>query len=530
MRASLLVALAGGALFAAVMAGGAPPVAAAEQLDLRLEALTIPIPLDQLEALSRGERLPAGSGGEELQVWMSLLRPQNQRDLLRLLQVPVLRDRSFGRQLLDSWAGSQMLAELGGLLTTPDGRSTTPLLQSTLLRLLEEGRDVTAIDLLRRLPPQRLTLQLDGLMALAERWREQLRQQQEALEGLRRLALDSHPSRPLAFADGEGMPLRRFALSVPHRSEALPLELWPARPSLYEPGKRRPWLLMMPGLGGTAEQLRWLAAVLADRGWPVVVVQHPGSDAAAMKAALAGQILPPGAETLPTRLADVQAVLIAQRQGRLGIEGDGLVLVGHSLGGLTALLAAGLAPVPGLEGRCRQAMERLPINNPSRLLQCQLVSTGLPATPPRPADLRGVVVLNGFGSLLWSGRGLAPLPVPVLMAGGSLDLVTPPVEELLGVFLPAGDRRSRLVLVEGGSHFSPVRVAAREEDLFRLGRELVGQDPRTVQRLLLRLTSEFLQTLEQPVLLPSQRRVQEGVTAYVLDPEQAKRWRALLRP
>jgi len=58
----------------------------------------------------------------------------------------------------------------------------------------------------------------------------------------------------------------------------------------------------------------------------------------------------------------------------------------------------------------------------------------------------------------------------------------------------------------------------------------VGQDPRTVQRLLLRLTSEFLQTLEQPVLLPSQRRVQEGVTAYVLDPEQAKRWRALLRP
>jgi predicted dienelactone hydrolase len=175
-------------------------------------------------------------------------------------------------------------------------------------------------------------------------------------------------------------------------------------------------------------------------------------------------------------------------------------------------------------------MERLPINNPSRLLQCQLVSTGLPTTPPRPAELRGVVVLNGFGSLLWSGRGLAPLPVPVLMAGGSLDLVTPPVEELLGVFLPSGDARSRLVLVEGGSHFSPVRVAATEEALFRLGRELVGQDPRIVQRLLLRLTSDFLQTLEQPLLLPSQRRVQEGVTAYVLDPPQARRWRRMLRP
>ena len=40
-----------------------------------------------------------------------------------------------------------------------------------------------------------------------------------------------------------------------------------------------------------------------------------------MKAALEGQSLPPGAETLPTRLADVEAVLAAQRQGRLGIGG-----------------------------------------------------------------------------------------------------------------------------------------------------------------------------------------------------------------
>jgi predicted dienelactone hydrolase len=525
MLASLLVALA-----PVVLPGGVAPAGAADLLELRLEALAVPIPLDQLEALSRGDRLRGGAGGEELRIWWSLLRPESQRDLLRLLRVPLLRDRSFGRQLLDSWAGSQMMAEVGGLLTTPDGRSTTPLLQSTLRRLLEEGREVTAIDLLRRLPPPRLTLQLDGLLALAERWRQQLRQQRVALEGLRRLSLARRQSRPLAFDGGERIPARRLALAVPHRAESLPLELWPARLSPYDPVQRRPWLLMMPGLGGTAEQLRWLAGSLADRGWPVVVIQHPGSDAAAMKAALEGQSLPPGAETLPTRLADVEAVLAAQQQGRLGIGGDGVVLVGHSLGGLTALLAAGLPPVPGLDSRCRQALARLPISNPSRLLQCQLVSIGVPATPRRPENLRGVVVLNGFGSLLWPDRGLAPLPVPVLMVGGSLDLVTPPVDEQLGLFLPPGDPRSRLVLVEGGSHFSPVHVAAREEVLFRLGSDLVGQDPRTVQRLLLRLTSEFLQTLEQPLLMPPQLRVQEGVKAYVLDPAAAGRWRAMVRP
>ncbi|MFM7264024.1 MAG: alpha/beta hydrolase family protein, partial [Cyanobium sp.] len=389
----------------------------------------------------------------------------------------------------------------------------------------------TAIDLLRSLPPERLTLQLDGLLSLAERWRQQLRQQRLALIGLQRLPLQVRRTRPLAFEPEQGSPPRRLALAVPHRPEPVPLELWPASfVSPYDPGSRRPWLLLLPGLGGTAEQLGWLAAALADRGWSVVALQHPGSDAAAMKAALEGQSPPPGAETLPTRLADVQAVLEAQRQGRLGIEGNGVVMVGHSLGGLTALLASGLAPLPGLEGRCKQALSRLPINNPSRLLQCQLASTGVPPTPTPPPDLRGVVVLNGFGSLLWPSRGLAPLPVPVLIAGGSLDLVTPPVEEQLGLFLPSQDPRSLLVLVEGGSHFSPVRVEASGDDLFRLSNELVGVEPRMVQRLLLRITSEFLQSLDQPMRLPAQRLVQEGVTAYVLDPETARRWWSLLRP
>lgn len=526
MVGSLLV----GAASLAPAALAPAPAAAADLLELRLEALSLPIPLDQLEALSRGQPPPPGAGGAELSVWLRLLRPENQQGVLRLLRIPLLRDRTFGRQLLDSWAGSQMLAEVGGLLTTPDGRSTTPLLQSTLVRLLAEGQEVTAIDLLRRLPPQRLTLQLDGLLSLAERWRQQMLQQQHALEGLQRLDLEARSSRPLAFDPGEREPPRRLALPVPHRREPLPLELWPSQPTPYDPVGRRPWLLLMPGLGGTADQLGWLASALADRGWSVVAVEHPGSDAVAMKAALEGQSPPPGAETLPTRLADVRAVLEAQRRGQLGIEGNGVVLVGHSLGGLSALLASGLAPAPGLEGRCKQALSRLPINNPSRLLQCQLASTGVPPTPTPPPDLRGVVVLNGFGSLLWPSQGLAPLPVPVLMAGGSLDLVTPPVEEQLGLFLPSGDPRSLLVLVEGGSHFSPVRVAASEEALFQLSSELVGVEPRMVQRLLLRITSDFLQSLDQPMRLPPQRLVQEGVTAYVLDPGAARRWGALLQP
>ena len=514
------------------------PAAAAELLKLRLDGLEIPIRLDQLEIWShdpRGSQFLAsrgfGSAGADVAVWLELLEPDSRADLLRLLRAPLLRDRSFGRQLLDSWAGGQMLAELGDLLTTPAGQPTTALLQKTLQDLLRQHREVTALSLLKALPLPSLSLQLDGLLTLAQQWRQQIDRQSQALRQLEQLALPQRQSRPLAFSGrSRAVPLH-LELAVAHRQELLPLELWPAPPQPGLEAGRQPWLLVLPGLGSNADQFAWLASALARRGWSVVVLQHPGSDGPALKAALDGQRPPPGAETVAARLRDVAAVLAAQRQGRLPIRGQGVVLVGHSLGGLTALLAAGVAPEPGLEPRCRRAIDRLPIGNPSRLLQCQLASTGgLPAALARPADLRGVMVFNSFGSLLWPSGALQALPVPTLMVGGSLDLVTPPLEEQLNLFLPSSQSGSRLVLVDGGSHFSPVRMAEREEVVFRLGSELVGAEPVLVQGLLLGLCSDFLQSLQQPLLLSSQVRHQQGVTAYVLDQQAAHHWRDRLQP
>jgi predicted dienelactone hydrolase len=519
-----------------------PPLRAAELLELRIDSLQIPIHLDQLAGWSRQGGAEGPSVGD-LGPWLGLLDARSRADLKRILRAPLLRDQSFGRQLLDTWAGGQLLEELGNLLTTSDGGSTTTLLQITLRRLLEQRREVTLLELLEALPPQTLNLRLDGLVSLGQRWRFQLKRQQLAMVRLGSLPLPRSEPPASAWetagvgADRPAPPPLRLRLAVPGRREGLPLEIWAAS---AERRPNQPWVLMMPGLGGNADQLGWLARALAQRGWPVVVVQHPGSDGLALRAALNGQRPPPGAETLGIRLADVEAVVAAQRLGRLPVNGTGLVLAGHSLGGLTALLAAGIAPQPGLEGRCRTALERLPIHNPSRLIQCQLPERALPHPSRPPTDLRALVLFNGFGSLLWPEPSLGALPVPLLMVGGSLDLVTPPLDEQLALFLAVRDPRSRLVLVQGASHFSPVRMTQRDEVLLRLGRELVGADPLRVQGLLLDVTSAFLSSLEQTGAeagagarspaepLPPQRRLQEGITAYVLDPAAARLWRSEL--
>ena len=74
-----------------------------------------------------------------------------------------------------------------------------------------------------------------------------------------------------------------------------------------------------------------------------------------------------------------------------------------------------------------------------------------------------------------------------------------------------------------------MRIRQGDQALFRLGEELVGVDPARVQALILSLSSEFLQGLQQPRPLPVQRRLLAGVTAYVLDHGAADRWRSAIR-
>ena len=513
------------------------PAAAAQQLRLQLDGLQLPIDLRELEAWSRN---PSTANGE-LAIWLNLLEPSSRMGLRRLLNATVIRDRSFGSQLLGSWSGDQMLKQLAELLACGDGCSTDRLMLVTLQRLLQSQVSVSSIELLRALPVERLTLDLDDLLVLASNWRQQLQAQYLGFQRLQSLALPLRQYRPpLLPADAALLP-RRLQLPVAHRKTPLPLELWPS--SNPQVG---PWLLLMPGLGGDPEQLNWLAAALADQGWPVVLVKHPGSDSAAIQDSFSGKRPFPGAESLPDRLADVEAVLAAQSQGALGVLGpgragsQGVVLMGHSLGGLVALMAAGMPPEPGLASRCARALNHLPVINISRLLQCQIPQLPAPgAAAPGAATatasqvatnsltfppLIAVVVYNSFGSLLWPDAGLAPLKVPVLMVGGSLDLITPPIAEQLPAFLHSAHSRSRLVLVQGASHFSPVRLDRDGKALFRLGDQLVGIDPLRVQSLLLNVTSEFLFSLGQPLLLSPQHRQQQGISAYVLDRQQAQLW------
>ena len=120
------------------------PARAAEQLEVQLDGLQLPIDLVELEAWSRS---PSSATGD-LRAWLDLLDPEGREQLRRILRAPLVQDRSFAQQFLASWAGQRVLEELDQLISTEQGSSAGPLLFQTLQELLARQSQVTTIELL----------------------------------------------------------------------------------------------------------------------------------------------------------------------------------------------------------------------------------------------------------------------------------------------------------------------------------------------------------------------------------------------
>ena len=504
--------------------GGTWPVRSTERVEVKIDGVVLPVSVEELGAFVRSPQGdPSQLSRSELSTWMSLLAPESKEGLIRLLKAPVLSRRSLGRQLLSSWGAGPLLDALGELIRVEDGgRINRSLVLSTLEQLLEGQETVSTLDVLEALPAQQLRLDLDALVGAANRWRLELQRHQGLMRALAQEEAQVQ-SLPLGgLSRSLGAPLQS-TLAVDHRPRPLRVERWIPE----SPREDRTWILMMPGLGGDPNHFHWLARALMKAGWPVALLEHPGSDAAAVQALLEGRQSFDGAAVLKQRLADLSAVLDAQREGDLNIPGEEVVLMGHSLGALTALLASGAGVVPGMDQRCEGALAGLPLTNLSKLLQCELAAGRVLDGNVMVPFPRAVVGFNSFGGLIWPQGSSQALPIPLLLMGGTLDLITPALDEQVALLAGLAQHpASRVVVVEGASHFSPIRVdgqgmASEGDDLFRLGEELVGVNPLSVQRVIAHEVIRFLDSLNS--MSPRNDAV------HLMDASSKTRWHRLGR-
>lgn len=456
--------------------------------------MSIPLTIDQLLNIESYK-----DDSTEVIDWLKQNKFLKVFELSKFLKFPVFKEESLNRQVLRSWVGRKILSELSNTILVPNDKDGIKVF-NTIESLLEVKNEVSTLDILKALPSEEISLDIDNLILIISSWKEELAKQQNLNLKLKSLKKTNNyfTKKAANKYDSDLIKVNKKIYSQ-HRVEPLKIELWKDRKTT----SNKDLVIFMPGLGGDIDNFRWIGIELSKRGWPVVFIDHEGSNSKALLEVIEGtDAIPSSADFFLYRFKDLDTVIKAHINGKLGLANDSYILMGHSLGALVAFLYEGNLPKDDFEKRCDLALKDFAITNLSKLLQCQLNEIPLPERN-NSKKANGIIGFNSFGSLIWPNEKDSGIEMPVLFIGGTYDLITPLVSEQFEVFLSTtSNPLNRFLIIEGSSHFSPIRINdnysenIEHNDIFKINKSFIGSNPNSVQNLSLKVIVEFLENIQ----------------------------------
>jgi len=490
---------------------------AAEKINIKFEEMKIPFTIDQLSKLEKYK-----DDSTELTDWLKNNRLIKVFELSKFLEFPVFKEEGLNREVLRSWIGRKILTELSKTITVPNDNNGIEI-YNTIENLLDYKKEVSTLDIIKALPSEEISLDIDNLILIISSWKNELAMQQNLISKLNNLEKINEE----AFKFLENNTASKFIkinkkIYAPHRVKPFEIELWKSNKA----NDNKELIIFMPGLGGEIKNFKWLGNELAKRGWPIVFIDHRGSNLKALTEVLEeGKSIPGSADFFLYRIKDLDAVLKAHENGEFGLPNDSYILMGHSLGALIALLYEGEKPTYQLEDRCDSALKDFALTNLSKLLQCQL--SEIPFAEKNNSNKASAIIgFNSFGSLVWPKDNSSGIKTPTLLIGGTYDLITPLINEQFKVFSALNNPSNRFLIIEGASHFSPIRInnsSKKSNDLFKINESFIGSDPNLVQNLSAKFIVKFLEYIkdqEVPTVIKNERDL--GLEFHFLDLETIK--------
>jgi predicted dienelactone hydrolase len=242
-----------------------------------------------------------------------------------------------------------------------------------------------------------------------------------------------------------------------------------ARDAAFADVRRRPVILFSHGYGGSARMMAWFTTVLAQQGYVVIAVDHPGNNSQ-------DNMTVPGAALFWDRAGDLQAALDRVRADPVigpHLDARRLGVAGFANGGLTALVAAGARADPARfqafcathpsDGVCKPQPEF-----PVTLDQAAAVLTApeLTAEVGHAVDdhsIRGVgavfVMAPAFVQAL-DPASLAALSIPAAVILGDADPVAAP--HFNGGVVARGVPRAKLKALPGVGHYDFLSTCSQD--------------------------------------------------------------------
>ncbi len=463
---------------------------AAEKINIIFEEMTIPVNIDQLTKLEQYEE-----DSKEVIGWFKKNGFSRVIELSKFLKYPIFKQEGLNRQFLRSWVGRKILSELSKTIIVPNGKDGIEIF-NTIENLLNDKKQISTLDIIQALPSKEILLDIENLIVIISSWKKELVMQQNLILKLNELKIsDKESLKSINDKVNSNIISIKKKIYSPHRVEPVEIELWKSNKESSD----KELIIFMPGLGGDINNFKWIGTELTKRGWPVIYLRHKGSNSETFSQVLEGkEVIPGSKDFFFNRIKDLDAVLKAHGNGSFGLANESYILMGHSLGALIALLYEGGKPLDGFENRCDKALKDFGVTNLSKFVQCQLIEIPIPERI-YPKKANAIIGFNAFGSLIWPKEKSSGIDVPILLIGGTYDLITPLIGEQFKLFLSANNSLNRFLIIEGASHFSPIRIENNSEgnnDIFKISEPFIGSDPKSVQDLSLRTLTAFINKLK----------------------------------
>ncbi len=480
----------------------ARPATAAEQVILTYGYVEISTSVDALRTYAE-----TGKANSELSPYIRFLSPEQRVQFRQALQARQDISPVNISQFLYSGIGQNILRSVGNIVQTKGRLNGAKGLRGALVLAAADPEGLSLLGILDYFPTRAVRLDSRRAFRGLGSFTGLIRDTQNAIAAIASRSvppsiLDSSIPTVETLSEPGPYQVSEQVLTLVDlaRDRTLPTDL-------YLPIDAPPAgvIVFSHGLAGDRKGFMNVSRHLASHGYAVAALDHPGSNRRQLDAVLSGnerEIATPG--EFRDRPLDVSFLL--DELTRLNTTGSDLAdqldldrvgIIGHSLGGYTALALAGAQlNYDTLQANCASDDFIFNAANPSMLLQCTALSDPTQFTAELKDDrIDAVIALNPVTSSLFGRTGFSKIDIPSLIISGTNDPVAPALLEQIRPFTWLSQSPNApdhfLALIQGGSHlYEPPDVEGADPTL---ASGLINNDIPLVDSYLEALTFGFFQ-------------------------------------
>ncbi|MCF2147576.1 alpha/beta hydrolase [Desmonostoc muscorum LEGE 12446] len=413
--------------------------------------------------------------------------------------------------------GEKMLQRFGELLQTQNRINGFYALRSALILSAASPEGLTVMNIVKKYSTPSIRLNFSETMQIMGQLSQLLQKRDIVVSEIQKISLQETTNLPpIDFAQKPDIRQRgefnstKITLTLHDRSRdgqsktvverKYDVDVYLPQPKSAITPKPYPVIVISHGLAEDRNSFVYIAEHLhlASYGFAVAALDHPVANSKQFQQFLAGIASPPKPTELIDRPLDVKYLLDelqrlnetdSKFQNKLNLQRVGLI--GHSLGGYTALaLAGGSFDFAKIRQECNPNRSL----NISSFLQCRANDLKPDNYSIKDDRIKAIMVMNPLNSVLFGKQGISKIAIPVMMVAASQDIFTPAVPEQIQPFSQLPSKDKYLALIENATHFSVQSDLPSSETVIPVPEGLLGPDRKSVYSYMNGLGVAFFQT------------------------------------